>query len=61
MSVPSRGEHYHLERPLNLPQSLIRPHPPIMIAGGGEKKTLRLVARYADACSITPSEEIPKN
>lgn len=57
---PFEGEHYHLERPLNLPQSLSRPHPPIMIAGGGEKKTLRLVARYADACSLTPSEELPR-
>ena len=57
---PFEGEHYALERPLNLPQSLSRPHPPIMIAGDGEKKTLLLVARYADACSLRPSQEIPK-
>jgi F420-dependent oxidoreductase-like protein len=57
---PFEGKHYHLERPLNLPQSLTRPHPPIMIAGDGEKKTLRLVARYADACSLRPSPEIPR-
>lgn len=57
---PFEGKHYKLERPLNLPQSLSRPHPPIMIAGDGEKKTLRLVARYADACSLRPSEEIPR-
>ena len=57
---PFEGEHYWLERPLNLPQSLQRPHPPIMIAGDGERKTLLLVARYADACSLRPSPEIPR-
>ena len=56
---PFAGEHYRLERPLNLPQSTSRPHPPIMIAGDGEKKTLRLVARYADACSLRPGSEVP--
>ena len=54
------GNHYRLERPLNLPQSLTRPHPPILIAGDGEKKTLRLVARYADACNLRPGPAIPR-
>ena len=57
---PFDGKHYRLGRPLNLPQSMSRPHPPIMIAGDGEKKTLRLVARYADACSLRPGPQVPE-
>ena len=56
---PFEGKHYRLWRPLNLPQSLSRPHPPVMIAGDGENKTLRLVARYADACSLRPGPQVP--
>ncbi len=57
---PYRGKYYQVERPLNLPQSLTRPHPPILIAGSGEQKTLPLVARYADACNLRFSPQIPK-
>ena len=57
---PFEGKYYRIERPLNLPQSLSRPHPPILIAGSGEQKTLRLVARYADACNLRPGPEIPQ-
>jgi F420-dependent oxidoreductase-like protein len=56
---PFRGDHVQLERSLTLPQSLSRPHPPILIAGSGEQRTLRLVARYGDACNIRPGPEIP--
>jgi F420-dependent oxidoreductase-like protein len=49
---PFEGRHYQLERPLASPRPIRQPHPPILIGGSGEQKTLRLVARYADACNI---------
>lgn len=49
---PYTGKHYQLERPLNNPRPVSRPHPPILIGGTGEQKTLRMVAQYGDACNI---------
>src|SRR5256712_1755017 len=57
---PFHGKHHQLDRPLNSPQSLSRPHPGILIGGSGEQKTLRLVARFADACNPWPTPEIPR-
>jgi F420-dependent oxidoreductase-like protein len=50
--APWEGTHYQLLRPLNSPNTLQHPHPPILIAGSGERKTLRLVARYGDMCNL---------
>lgn len=50
--APYNGKYYHLAETLNSPQPISRPHPPILIGGVGEKKTLPLVAKYADACNV---------
>jgi|SRR5579875_1744530 len=55
---PYEGKHYRLERTLCSPAPLSKPRPPIMIGGGGEKKTLRLVAKYADACNLFAGPEL---
>ncbi|MFD1544960.1 LLM class F420-dependent oxidoreductase [Nonomuraea guangzhouensis] len=51
---PYEGRHYRLERTLNSPQA----RPPILIGGSGEKKTLRLVAEYADACNFLDGADV---
>ncbi|SFW47095.1 LLM class F420-dependent oxidoreductase [Amycolatopsis australiensis] len=55
---PFKSEHFDATRLLNVPQALTKPHPPIMIGGGGEKKTLRLVAKYADQCNLFNGPEL---
>ncbi|HEY4455380.1 MAG TPA: LLM class F420-dependent oxidoreductase [Pseudonocardiaceae bacterium] len=57
---PYEGKHNHLTRTLNVPQPLTKPHPPIMIGGGGEKKTLRFVAKYAQLCNVFDTPDIER-
>jgi len=57
---PYEGKHYTLARTLNSPQSLTRPHPPILIGGGGERKTLRMVAQYAQACNLFAGPDLER-
>jgi F420-dependent oxidoreductase-like protein len=50
--APFEGRHYRLGRPAGSPPPVQRPGPPVLIGGTGERKTLRLVAQYADACNL---------
>ncbi|WP_433564249.1 LLM class flavin-dependent oxidoreductase [Nocardia sp. CA-151230] len=60
---PVPGKHFHVERPLNAPQAVRNSrggtHPPVLIGGDGERRTLPLVARYADVASLRPGPDLP--
>jgi F420-dependent oxidoreductase-like protein len=55
---PFEDDYIHAERLMNVPQALSKPHPPIMIGGSGEQKTLRFVAKYGDACNVFNGPEL---
>ncbi len=56
--APFAGRYYQLAEPIISPQPLSRPHPPILVGGQGEQRTLRLVAQYADACNLMNGEDL---
>lgn len=53
------GRHYQLAEPLSRPKPVRKPHPPVVIGGRGERKTLRLVAQYGDACNFSIFDRLP--
>jgi alkanesulfonate monooxygenase len=57
-SAPYMGKHYRLAETLCSPLPIAKPHPPIMIGGVGEKRTLPLVAKYADPCNLYAFEDV---
>jgi F420-dependent oxidoreductase-like protein len=57
-TTPYEGKHFKLPYPINNPQPLSKPHPPILIGGMGPKKTLRFVAKYGNACNFFGRSEV---
>jgi F420-dependent oxidoreductase-like protein len=47
-----KGKYYTIDRPINEPKGVQKPHPPLWIGGSGERVTLKLVAQFGDACNV---------
>ena len=52
------GKYYSIDRPINEPKGVQKPHPPLWIGGSGERVTLKLVAQFGDACNIEPNPDV---
>src|SRR5947209_6559783 len=52
------GTYYSIDKPINEPKGVQKPHPPLWIGGGGERVTLKLVAQWGDACNIEPNPDV---
>jgi F420-dependent oxidoreductase-like protein len=50
------GRYYTIDRPINEPKGVQKPHPPLWVAGEGEQVTLKLVAQWGDGCNVSGSE-----
>jgi F420-dependent oxidoreductase-like protein len=54
------GKYYHINNAYCNPKPIHKPSPPIMVGGSGERQTLKIVAKYADACNLFGSVETVK-
>ncbi len=56
-----KGKYYSIDRPINEPKGVQKPHPPLWIGGGGERVTLKLLAQFGDACNIDPVPDVVRH
>jgi alkanesulfonate monooxygenase SsuD/methylene tetrahydromethanopterin reductase-like flavin-dependent oxidoreductase (luciferase family) len=56
-----KGKYYTIDRPINEPKGVQKPHPPLWIGGSGERVTLKLVAQFGDACNIEPNPDVARH
>jgi F420-dependent oxidoreductase-like protein len=56
-----KGKYYTIDRPINEPKGVQKPHPPLWIGGSGERVTLKLLAQFGDACNIEPNPDVARH